>query len=48
MFNLDAVQSALKQFGFDGWLLYDFRGSNPLACRMLGIDESNVGTRRWF
>ncbi|MBX3440218.1 MAG: aminopeptidase P family protein, partial [Planctomycetaceae bacterium] len=48
MFNLDAVQSALREFGVDGWLLYDFRGSNPLACRMLGIAADAVGTRRWF
>ena len=26
MFNLDAVQAAIRQLGFDGWLLYDFRG----------------------
>ena len=24
-FQLDAVQAAIKQFEFDGWLLYDFR-----------------------
>lgn len=48
MFDLAAVQAALQEFGIDGWLLYDFRGSNVLACRVLGIDEHEVGSRRWF
>lgn len=48
MFDLKSVQSALQEFGIDGWLLYDFRGTNPLACRMLDIAEDDVGTRRWF
>lgn len=48
MFDLDAVQSALKEFGFDGWLLCDFRGSNVLAERVLGINAADVGSRRYF
>jgi Xaa-Pro aminopeptidase len=48
MLDLKAVQAALKKFGFDGWLLYDFRGSNILALRVLGIDESDAGSRRFF
>ena len=32
----------------DGWLLYDFRGSNPIARSVIGFDESQIGTRRWF
>ncbi|MCA9110125.1 MAG: M24 family metallopeptidase [Planctomycetaceae bacterium] len=48
MFDLKSVQAALQEYGLDGWLMYDFRGTNPLACRMLGIDDDNVGTRRWF
>ena len=35
MFDLKAVQSALQEFGLDGWLLYDFRGLNVLATRVL-------------
>ena len=31
MFELGPVQDALKEQGLDGWLLYDFKGSNPLA-----------------
>ena len=37
MFDLDAVQNALREQQFDGWLLYDFRGLNVLARRVLGL-----------
>ena len=36
MFDLIAVQRSLREFGLDGWLLYDFRGTNILARRVLG------------
>ncbi|QDT52383.1 Xaa-Pro dipeptidase [Caulifigura coniformis] len=48
MFDLAKVQSALREFGFDGWLLYDFRGSNILARRILGLDGKHIGSRRFF
>lgn len=48
MLDLAAVQSALREFGFDGWLLYDFRGSNVLAQRVLGLKPDQVGSRRYF
>ncbi|APZ94654.1 M24 family metallopeptidase [Fuerstiella marisgermanici] len=48
MFNLTAVQNALKQFGFDGWLLYDFRGSNLLAQRVLQLPADFVSSRRFL
>lgn len=48
MFDLSAIQSALKQFGFDGWLLYDFRGSNVLAQRVLQMPAGFHGSRRYF
>ena len=47
-FDLDSVQSAIKEFEFDGWLLYDFRGLNVLALRVLGIPENASGSRRFF
>jgi Xaa-Pro aminopeptidase len=47
MFDLDAIQAALRQFGFDGWLLYDFRGLNVLAHRVLRLDPGAVGSRRF-
>src|SRR5260370_13780550 len=48
MFNLSAVQQAIKDQGFDGWLLYDFRGLNVLARRVLGIGAEAILSRRWF
>lgn len=47
-FDLPSVQSALESSGLDAWLFYDFRGSDPIARRILGLDPERVGTRRWF
>src|SRR5262249_9721165 len=46
--QLSAIQSALQQSGLDGWLLYDFRGLNVLARRVLGMDGGAMLSRRWF
>jgi Xaa-Pro aminopeptidase len=48
MFELHAIQSALQQFGFDGWLLYDFRGLNVLARRVVDLPSDAMFSRRWF
>src|SRR5579872_2152544 len=48
MFDLSAVQEALRQFEFDGWLLCDFRGSNLLARRILDLADRPLMTRRFF
>src|SRR5688572_16338964 len=46
---IDAVQQALRDEGFDGWLLYDFHGSNPIATRVAGLDRGGkMATRRWY
>ena len=47
MFNLAEIQAVLGQMKLDGWLLYDFRGSNVLAERVLGIAPEKVGSRRY-
>src|SRR6478736_4169549 len=47
MFDLTAIQSALRDGHLDGWFLYDFRSSNILARRILQFPDSSVGTRRW-
>src|SRR3954465_11276850 len=44
--NLPEVQKAIKEAGVDGWLLYDFRGINPIAGGLLGIQ--GMVTRRYF
>ncbi|MBI3945487.1 MAG: M24 family metallopeptidase [Armatimonadetes bacterium] len=41
------IQQHLRKAGLDGWLLYDFQGSNPIARRLLGMRDA-VLTRRWF
>jgi Xaa-Pro aminopeptidase len=43
-----AIQSALREAGLDGWLFCDFHHRDPLAYRILGLDESSGTTRRWF
>ena len=48
MFSLQAVQQALVKANLDGWLLYDFRGSNLLARRILGIPPDRFHSRRWY
>src|SRR5215204_2387274 len=48
-FDVAEVQQSLKAEGLDGWLLYDFHGSNPIAARLLGTAAgSKMTTRRWF
>jgi hypothetical protein len=42
------IQSALREAKMDGWLFYDFRHSDPLAFRILKLDEHAAGSRRWF
>jgi len=47
--SIPAVQSALRDEGVDGWLLYDFQGSNPIAARLSGLAGSGkMATRRWY
>jgi Xaa-Pro dipeptidase len=47
--SIPAVQRALTEDGLDGWLLYDFHGSNPIARRLTGLDAAaKMTTRRWF
>jgi len=46
--RLDEIASALGDARLDGWLFYDFRFSDPLAYRILGLSEDGIATRRWF
>eukprot|EP00456_Euglypha_rotunda_P024444 TRINITY_DN1_c1_g1_i5.p3 TRINITY_DN1_c1_g1~~TRINITY_DN1_c1_g1_i5.p3 ORF type:complete len:393 (-),score=97.55 TRINITY_DN1_c1_g1_i5:5920-7098(-) len=46
MFDLNAIQSAIRSLNLDGWLLYDFRGSNILARRILQFADGAMGSRR--
>src|SRR6266853_1812452 len=42
------IQVALREAKLDGWLFYDFRHSDPLAYRILKLDEKMFASRRWF
>lgn len=40
------LRAALDESGADAWLLFEFRGVNPVAARVLGLQ--GMGTRRLF
>ena len=44
--SLTGVQQALAAAGVDGWLLYDFRGLNPIAAGLMRLE--GMTTRRAF
>jgi Xaa-Pro aminopeptidase len=44
--TLPRIQAALRDAALDGWLVYDFRGLNPVAASVLGIN--GMVTRRIF
>ena len=48
--DLPAIQAALREDGVDGWLLYDFRGLNPIAADITGVlrQGGHLATRRWY
>jgi len=48
--DLSAIQGALKADNVDGWLLYDFRGLNPIAADVTGVlrQGGHLATRRWY
>src|SRR5581483_4033615 len=46
--DLKAMQQAIGAQGLDGWLLYDFRGLNVLARRVLDCSAEPFLSRRWF
>ena len=48
--DLEAIQQALKSDGVDAWLLYDFRGMNPIAADVTGVlrQGGHLATRRWY
>jgi len=48
--DISAVQSALRADQLDGWLLYDFRGINPIASDVTAVNRQggHLATRRWY
>ncbi|MGQ0646910.1 MAG: hypothetical protein ACT4P7_05030 [Gemmatimonadaceae bacterium] len=37
--SLPAIQRAITEAGLDGWLLFEFRGMNPIALQVIGLDH---------
>ena len=46
--RLAHIQAALQREKIDGWLFFDFRKSDEIAYRVLGLDVSGVRSRRWY
>ena len=45
--DVAAIQESLRSDDLDGWLLYDFQGSNPIAARLAGLtDGTHMTTRK--
>lgn len=42
------IQEALRREKIDGWLLYNFRGSNVFATRLMALPTHILYTRRYF
>lgn len=45
--DIAGIQAALAAEKIDGWLLYDFRGTNAIAQALVGLTGQHV-TRRWY
>jgi Xaa-Pro aminopeptidase len=48
MIDLEQTHALLLEEGLAGWLLYDFKGLNPLACDAVLPEPGGHRTRRWF
>lgn len=46
--KISDVQKTLTKHNLDGWLLYDFRRNNDLACQFLEIPSDRLLSRRFF
>jgi Xaa-Pro aminopeptidase len=48
MADIKAIQAELRAGKMDGWLFCDHHHRDPIAGRILGLDEKELATRRWF
>ncbi len=46
--DVKAIAAALREERLDGWLFYDFHMRDPVAYRVLGLDQVRSASRRWF
>lgn len=45
--DIKAIQQALREENIDGWLFYDILHRDPIAYRVLGLNDA-MAKRRWF
>lgn len=48
MVRVDELQETLRAEHLDGWLFFDFRHSNAVALRVLGLSPHAFFSRRWM
>lgn len=46
-FDISAVQAAMKKYGIGAWLFYYFHENDPIALRVLRLDQEHFYSRRW-
>jgi Xaa-Pro aminopeptidase len=46
--RFELMRRQVIEADIDGWLLYDFRGGNPLAASLIGLPSDANSTRRYF
>ncbi len=47
MNDTSSIQTLLAEAGLDGWLLFDFRGMNPIAASIAPLPPQAMFSRRW-
>ncbi|MFA6457255.1 MAG: M24 family metallopeptidase [Bacteroidota bacterium] len=46
--QLGQIQQKLREHRLDGWLIYNFRGGNPFATKILEMTAGKLSSRRYF
>lgn len=46
--KIDLIQQKLREYKFDGWLLYNFRNTNIFATKILEMPTDKLSSRRYF
>jgi Xaa-Pro dipeptidase len=46
--DIPAIQAELRASRVDGWLFFDHHRRDPIAARVLGLQDGGMATRRWF
>ncbi len=46
--KITQIQQKLKDYNLDGWLLYNFRGTNQFASKILEMTSGKLSSRRYF